>query len=118
MNCCYHEKFLIGKEKQKSDLTANDYPKNGFNLLFKILGILLNSSVSLAQLPKKIYMKAPYFIGLSKLLSCHLRKFNIFLYHVYGWSLKFLIFNFKHQNFPLNSIGEFYNIPCKICKSC
>ena len=74
-----------------------------------------NLSISSTQPPKKFFLSAPYYFGLSEYFSHQLFKFFIFTSHVPSRSLHSLICDFK-PNYPLlSSISVIYTIPCKKC---
>ena len=62
-------------------------------------------SIPSAQPLKKIYVKAPYYSGLSECLSRQLTKFNIFLSHTSSRTLKSLILNYKPDVPPFDLVG-------------
>ena len=114
---CNSVDFQFEVKKIFSDLIENDYPKNW---LLRVLNEFLyprisNCPIPSAQPPKKIFISAPYYFGLSESLSRQLIKFNIFVSHVPSRSLRSLICNFKPFYPPLDSIGVIYSIPCKNC---
>ena len=60
----------------------------------------LDRSISSAQPPKKIYVKASYYPEFSECLSRRLIKFNIYLSYASCRSLKSAILNYKPGVFP------------------
>ena len=108
---------MIERGKIFSDLIANDYPKNWLPCIFyEFLHLVnLDLSISFAQLPKKICVKAPYYFDLSDCLSWQLIKFYIYLSHTSCWSLKSVSLIYKSDVSPLDLVGLVYRIPCNDC---